>query len=374
MACEVCHDTCLLAAGILDVVCPLCDIEFRMSSGIDERKAVATTSNRHGRASLAAQTLKIQEQGGYWLDGKCIILEPMLRHSISSTVLYPANGMRAESRADRLVQTSCKTIIEVTEETTIQAGARIHAELGVKAGGALCLLNFASAKNPGGGFQGGSLAQEESLALSSGLYACLVNHMNDFYTPHRGNPNDGLYSHAMLYSPRVPFFRGDSGSFSAMWCAGVVTSPAPNAGVARKKRSDNEIVVTLRERIGRILSVAADQGHTHLVLGAFGCGVFRNDANEVAAAFDYWLRGCGKYAGAFEKIVFAIPFDERNFPAFSEHFGDRTAIRNVTSVTARKMENPVDSILGKKRWPDVTKGSSRKGLRRQKYETVVEDE
>merc|ERR1711972_695724 len=109
------------------------------------------------------------------------------------------------------------------------------AELGARGGGAVCLLNFASAKKPGGGFQNGASAQEESLALSSGLYACLAPHYEDFYSPHRRDPHGGLYSHAMLYSPRVPFFREDSGHFYPLWTASVITSPAPNAGVAGRR-------------------------------------------------------------------------------------------------------------------------------------------
>jgi uncharacterized protein (TIGR02452 family) len=333
------------------------------------KKQEQSRQHQTGRASLAAQTLRIHDQGGYWLNGECVVSEPMMRYSVDSTVLYPASAMRAESRADRLGRDPCKTIIEVTEETTIQAGSRLHAELGAKAGRALCLLNFASAKNPGGGFEGGSIAQEESLALSSGLYACLSTHMSDFYTSHRKNPDDGLYSHAMLYSPRVPFFRDDSGEFCAMWCAGVVTSPAPNAGVARKKRSDKDIVETLRERCGRVLAVAAEQGHTHLVLGAFGCGVFRNDASHVAAAFDYWLNG--KYSNIFERVVFAIPFDQKNFPVFSVFFGDGSS-----SITAKKLERPqtvMEETKETKKGHASKKAKSRKDLHRRKHEPMSDD-
>lgn len=365
----MCADTGLLAAGVVDDVCPLCDIDVRFVARIKETQADATTSDRRGRAALAAQTLRVHEQGGYWHDGQCVVLEPVLRYSTDSTVMYTADGMRADSRADRLLQRPCDTIIEVTEETTIQAGARLHAELGAQASRALCLLNFASAKNPGGGFQGGSLAQEESLALSSGLYACLSEHMSDFYTPHRTRPNDGLYSHAMLYSPRVPFFRDDSGNFCTMWSAGVVTSPAPNAGRARQNRSHQEIVDALRERCGRILAVAAEQGHTHLVLGAFGCGVFKNDAEDVAEAFDYWLRGAGKFANLFQRVVFAIPFDRRNYPVFSAYFSEECC----GSMKTKKIDRTLKSIPENRKGRDAARGPSRKDLRRQKHTTMIDD-
>ena len=60
----------------------------------------------------------------------------------------------------------------VTPETTLGAVQRLAEEKGTT-GDNLALLNFASARNPGGGFLGGSNAQEESLARCSALYACL---------------------------------------------------------------------------------------------------------------------------------------------------------------------------------------------------------
>merc|ERR1712070_269209 len=214
------------------------------------------------------------------------------------------------------------------------AGERLYAEVGAKGGGSLCLLNFASAKNPGGGFLGGSLAQEEALAMTSGLYACQLPHEASFYQPHRDDPSNGLYSHAMLYSPRVPFFREDSGELCAPWYAGVITSPAPNAGVASSKNvSKKQIVETLHERCGRILSVAQEQRHTHLVLGAFGCGVFKNDPAKVATAFDYWLSG--QFRRSFKKVVFAIPFDQTNHPVFVQYF-DAAAVTNGSKETMRR--------------------------------------
>merc|ERR1712113_311861 len=65
------------------------------------------------------------------------------------------------------------------------------------------VLNFASARNPGGGFTTGAQAQEESIARSSGLYPCLTKYFDEFFIPSRRAPS-GAYTHAMIYSPAVP--------------------------------------------------------------------------------------------------------------------------------------------------------------------------
>jgi len=47
------------------------------------------------------------------------------------------------------------------------------------------------------------------------------------------------------------------------------------------------------------------KGYRRLVLGAWGCGVFRNDPEVVAAAFLEHLRE-GAWSGRFERVVFSV--------------------------------------------------------------------
>jgi uncharacterized protein (TIGR02452 family) len=77
----------------------------------------------------------------------------------------------------------------------------------------------------------------------------------------------------------------------------------------------------LHERAERVLAVAAHHGARQLVLGAWGCGVFRNDPAEVAGAFHAHLTGA--FSSAFERVVFAV-WDRSpgsaNRAAFAERF------------------------------------------------------
>ena len=65
-----------------------------------------------------------------------------------------------------------------------------------------------------------------------------------------------------------------------------------------------EILSAMRERIRKVLLVAAVQGHEVLVLGAWGCGAFGNDSREIAGLFAEALSG--PFGGVFARIVFAI--------------------------------------------------------------------
>lgn len=80
-----------------------------------------------------------------------------------------------------------------------------------------------------------------------------------------------------------------------------------------------EIIPTMRKRMDMILAICLEQGYDTLVLGAWGCGVFRNDPNMVAILFHELLE-C-KYKNCFPKVMFAIYSKEERFiDAFRRFF------------------------------------------------------
>ncbi|MBI3228871.1 MAG: TIGR02452 family protein [Burkholderiales bacterium] len=178
------------------------------------------------------------------------------------------------------------------------------------------VLNFASAKNPGGGFLSGSQAQEESLARSSGLYASQMQAW-DFYERHRANPSC-LYSHAMIYSPACPVFADDDGHLlEQAQLLSFVTSAAPNAGAVASNHADDLplVPVVLKERAELVLTLARAKGYQRLLLGAWGCGVFRNDPQMVARSFIDLLRSPA-WDGQFSQILFSVRDHSREQATF----------------------------------------------------------
>ncbi len=127
------------------------------------------------------------------------------------------------------------------------------------------------------------------------------------YAHHRLE-DDAIYTSWMIWSPDVPVFRDDATGLllESPWSAAFLTAAAPKAGVILEKAPARatEVEVEMRSRVTRSLAVAAFHGHTHLVLGAWGCGVFRNDPARVAEA--YALDLAGAFAGVFDEVVFAV--------------------------------------------------------------------
>ena len=178
------------------------------------------------------------------------------------------------------------------------------------------VLNFASYKQPGGMFLQGSKAQEECLCHESTLYNVLMRFEDTYYTSNRKQLNRALYQNAALYSPDVYFERDDN----SVKCD-VITCAAPNFSAASKycNVSKEENATVLESRIKFILYLAATQQVDTLILGAFGSGVFGQNAKEVARITMNLLK---HYDGVFKEVVFAV-IDEKsaNYQAFNDVIG-----------------------------------------------------
>ncbi|MFF8594287.1 TIGR02452 family protein [Streptomyces sp. NPDC015220] len=191
------------------------------------------------------------------------------------------------------------TAVEVTGESSLEAARRLT--------GPVAVLNFASARNPGGGYLNGAQAQEEALCRAAALYTCLLR-AREFYDHHRAH-RDPFYSDRVIHSPAVPVFRDDRGRLlDEPYTAGFLTAAAPNAGVVLRDAPERAAGLprALAIRAERVLETAAAHGYRRLVLGAWGCGVFRNDPAQVAEAFRAPLAPGGRFADAFEHVVFGV--------------------------------------------------------------------
>jgi len=196
------------------------------------------------------------------------------------------------------------------------------------------VLNFASAANPGGGVVHGASAQEECLCRCSGLYFNLdTERMWDgFYAPHRSAKNP-IHNDDIIFTPDVTVLKTDTLNPVLMkeedwYDVDVITCAAPNLrdkpqnqynpGEGDKKMnvSDKELLMIHEKRLRRILDVAVSEGEEVVILGAFGCGAFKNNPDVVALAAKNVIK---EYINAFQVIEFAVycsPVDECNYKVF----------------------------------------------------------
>nr|WP_315819122.1 TIGR02452 family protein [Paraflavitalea speifideiaquila] len=115
--------------------------------------------NRNARVAIAEDTLQLIERGFYEnTSGHRIEIKSILQAAINNTRLYTP-----EELTDLLDIFKNKELLatsyEVTNETTLDAARRLTA---AGASNVMC-LNFASAKNPGGGFLGGPWPRRSAL-------------------------------------------------------------------------------------------------------------------------------------------------------------------------------------------------------------------
>lgn len=194
--------------------------------------------------------------------------------------------------------------IEVVSNTTF-ATAKNYCNMGKVA-----VLNFANPENPGGGVQNGAMAQEECLCRSSNLYPCLCNNtiFSDFYLYHRSLHNF-YYTDRIIYTQGVTVFKDDSDIPKLMpekeWFkVDVITCAAPY--MAKCQNIDKKFLEDVfKSRIKNIFESALDNGVQVLILGAFGCGAFKNPPELVSRAFHKVIVD-NEYKTKFKKIVFAI--------------------------------------------------------------------
>lgn len=256
-------------------------------------------------------------------------LQDAVAASLKSQIFIAENDSVPDGRLIRRFETPANII--VSKKRTFEAASAYAGK-----GDRLCVLNFASATNPGGGVVNGSSAQEEALCRVSTLYFTLDTDENRerFYKPHRMS-HDPIHNDDILYTSDIVVFKTDSSTpermpESAWFNCDVITCAAPNLrenpasrynngeGRERLLLSDAELTRVHRKRDRRIFDAAVQNKADVLVLGAFGCGAFRNSPTVVA---DVMLTLAKEYEHAFKTIEFAVycpPFDDTNYRIFSK--------------------------------------------------------
>ena len=204
-----------------------------------------------------------------------------------------------------------ESIVRITSGSSVDTASKYS-------GKKISILNFASAYNPGGGVLNGATAQEEVLCRCSTLYEVLSSDkcFDQYYRKNRSE-NSEFGSDRIIYSPGIIFFRRDQYEFPKEiepFIADVITCAAPN--LRNKEFNPDVLKNVLYRRYKRIFETACLYGTEILVLGAIGCGVFKNPADIVA---NVMMNLCMQYP-YFEEIVFPIYKSESTYRSFLNEF------------------------------------------------------
>ncbi|MCE7993694.1 MAG: TIGR02452 family protein [Roseivirga sp.] len=261
------------------------------------------------RKIKAEETLRIIKEGKYISQNTVAVsVEDGVNNTLKHTEVFSSEALELLGKSAEENPDTFNTTFEVIEEDVVSCIHRVSKQ---HKGKVMC-LNFASAKNPGGGFLNGAVAQEESLALSSNLYDSQTSTIG-YYDLHRGMKSC-VYTDTMIYSPQVLFFRNFKGELvDEPTLCNIVTSAAVNTGVVlRKEPQLKEAIPDLMgKRIEKLLTLSKSKKNDMLILGAWGCGVFQNDPNIIANLFKERLEGMFK--NQFEHIVFAVYSRDKKF-------------------------------------------------------------
>ncbi|MCR4903566.1 MAG: TIGR02452 family protein [Butyrivibrio sp.] len=223
-----------------------------------------------------------------------------------------------------------KMELEVTKERTFESAMRLHKESETDH---IAVMNFGNAFHPGGGVAKGSGAQEESLCRCSTLYPLLTEKYpkDEFYGYHE-ELGSSRASDSVIYTENVIICKTDEDIPKRLeekdWVkVDVITAAAPDLRKAEdmhyvegeeESMTDAELFGYHVKRAIHILTIAASKEVDTLVLGAFGCGAFKNNPRIVASAYRTALTVFPK---VFNKVVFAVyctPTDTENYDVFKK--------------------------------------------------------
>lgn len=237
------------------------------------------------------------------------ILKAETEKAIESNKVYKENFVAKKKSVKQLYEDIFECCV-VEENTTFNA-AKKYLQYGKTA-----VLNFANPHNPGGGVHNGAMAQEECLCRSSNLYPCISNKnvVTDYYLYNK-NMGHNFFSDRLIYTKGITVFKDDSDVPKIMpkrkWFnVDVITCAAPY--IAKRKYTNKTALKELfKSRIRNIFEAALDNDVEVLVLGAFGCGAFKNPPEIVAKSFHEVIEE-NHYVNYFKKIVFAIKSSVNN--------------------------------------------------------------
>ena len=280
-------------------------------------------------------TLNILDQGFYTYKGKRIPLKltPAQMREISVYLPKDVKNISEDTEfefthnADSRILIGCENIDSYSLARKRTKEAVDYLPEGAKP---VLVLNLANPVNPGGGVRNGAKAQEEDLCRKSSLLLSLESPEAASYYRYNKSLHSYMGSDAVMITPQVEIIKDENGDLlPESVVVSVMTCAAPMIKRGMEGLTDQQYKDLIYNRISGMLKVAAYLGYQVLILGAFGCGAFGNDAHVVSNLFYKVLKefnfGGWEAKHFFYRIDFAVmdhSAEQYNFKEFSRNFND----------------------------------------------------
>ena len=236
--------------------------EMKLFSQVKERVQEEPRDDSE-RAQIAKDNSEIEPLKFLQEEGKTEIIDEEMHEKIKNELGQPIYS---------------DTPVDVDSISSIQAAINSYEH---EKDDKICILNFADPYKPGGGYINGRVAQEECICRQTLLYRSIKD--NEVYENNKKD-RKSENSDNMLYSPNIPVIRDDSCKLfdpSQIFRINIISS----AAVDNRRHDVSNPQEIMEERIRKIITLAAWKKNDVLILGAFGCGVFKNNVNDICDIF-----------------------------------------------------------------------------------------
>lgn len=314
--------------------------------------------------NIFQDTMEILEKGYYITDGKKIKLK-LSRRQMEHASVYLPHDIEKISESKEISHTIVMGRIGVdcvnmdSFSLAVECCRECSYLLKGKGENRILVLNLANPVNPGGGVRRGAKAQEEDLCRRSSLLLSLEGREAWAYYSYNRNLHTYMGSDGIIITPDVEILKDENGNLlEDSVIVSVMTCAAPMVRRGLEGMSDEEYREMVYKRITGMLKTAAYLGYKVLVLGAFGCGAFGNDARIVSDLFYKAIKEFD-YDGMsavdfFRRIDFAVldhSPDQYNFRQFFRNFGhfyreEDGKENQAVQARIRETEKHLDAVRG----------------------------
>lgn len=244
---------------------------------------------RSKEINMLQDTLQILKQGYYEKNGKRIMLKLSAKEMKEIQVYLPDEVKRNTNREDFkppfVLGGRCGHGCENIDAFAL-ARKRMEDTFFTKESPRVLVLNLANPVNPGGGVRNGARAQEEDLCRKSSLLLSLESETAQKYYRYNQSLHTYMGSDALMITPQVEIIKDENGELlDETVVVSVLTCAAPMVSRGKEGMSEAEYEEMFYNRIMGMFKCVAYLGYKNLILGAWGCGAFGNDAHIVSDLF-----------------------------------------------------------------------------------------